>query len=305
MTITRPPLDEPLRDAYLRRLGFAAPPPATVETLFALHRAQVERIPYEAVWVWLGERRTIHPLDSVRYLVSGRGGYCYHHNGALATLLSWLGFLAHWHVGGVQGHPGSKANVGGNHLALTVSTLPSDTNPDGAWFIDAGLGDGPHEPMPLRTGTYTQGPHTYRLRPSEITPGGWRFDADPSMSLYGMDSMPGEATPADLREQHERLQSDPDSSFLRTLAVCRRDATGVDLLRGRVLTGHGNTTELNTRADWYACLADVFNLPLSDVDETRKAMLWEKVTIAHEKWLATAAGATTEKAADVSASTAG
>lgn len=292
MTVTRPPVDEPLRDAYLRRLGFTAPPPATVESLFALLRAQVERIPYESVWVWLGERRTIQPLDSMRYLVSGRGGYCYHQNGALATLLSWLGFTVRWHVGGVQGHPDAKPNVDGNHLALTVTDLPSDTNPAGGWFIDAGLGDGPHEPMPLRVGTYTQGPHTYGLGPSELAAGAWRFAADSSMSLHGMDFLPGEATVADLQAQHERLQSDPDSSFVKTLVAFRRDAGGVDFLRGRVLKSQGrgtdSTTELATRADWYACLADVFSLRLSDVDEPRKLELWEKVTAAHEKWLATA-----------------
>jgi N-hydroxyarylamine O-acetyltransferase len=291
MSTTRPPVDESLRDAYLRRLGFSTPPPATVATLCALLGAQVERVPYESVWVWLGERRTINPLDSVRYLVSGRGGYCYHQNGALATLLGWLGFTVLWHIGGVQGHPDAKPNVGGNHLALTVVDLPSDTNPSGEWFIDAGLGDGPHGPMPLRTGTYVQGPHTYRLRPSEVAPGGWRFDADSTMSLHGMDFLPGEATPADLRAEHERLQSAPGSSFVRTLVAFRRDATGVDFLRGRVLKRLGrneNTAELTTRADWQSCLADVFSLPLSDVDEPRKVELWEKVTAAHEAWLATA-----------------
>jgi N-hydroxyarylamine O-acetyltransferase len=297
MTVTRPDVDEPLRDAYLRRLGFAAPPPATVETLHAVHRAHLEHVPYESVWVWLGERRTIQPLDSVRYLVSGRGGYCYHLNGALATLLGWLGFTVLWHVGGVQGHADAKPNVGANHLALTVTNLPSGTNPSGVWFIDAGLGDGPHEPMPLREGTYAQGPHTYGLRPSDIAPGGWRFDADPSMSLHGMDFMPGEATPADLQEEHERLQSSPDSSFVKTLVAFRRDATGVDFLRGRVLSrmGHNeNKAELDSRADWYACLADMFDLTLSDVDRQRKEQLWHKVTVAHEKWLATAAEPTAQ-----------
>ena len=294
MTITRPPLDEPLRDAYLRRLGFAAPPPPTVETLYALHRAQVERIPYEVVWVWLGERRTIQPLDSVRYLASGRGGYCYHQNGALATLLTWLGFVVRWHMAGVQSlREDAVPNVEGNHLAVTVSGLPSDTNPGGEWLVDTGLGDGPHEPLPLVAGTHEQGPHTYRLRPSEIAPGGWRFDADPSMSLRGMDFKPQEAVPADLQARHEHLQSSPSSGFLRTLAVCRRDATGVDLLRGRVLTTHEDKADLDTRADWFACLADVFNLPLSDVDETRKRTLWEKVSATHEEWLATAAEAPT------------
>lgn len=288
MTVTRPPVDEPLRDAYLRRLGFATPPPPTVDTLYALQRAQVDRIPYEDVWLWLGERRTIQPLDSVRYLVGGRGGYCYHHNGALATLLGWLGFTVIWHVGGVQGHQDAAPNVGGNHLPLTVVDLPTDTNPTGTWFVDAGLGDGPNEPMPLLTGTYQQGPHTYGLRPSDIAPGGWRFDADPTMSLHGMDFLPTEATPADLQDEHERLQSSPNSSFVKVLVAFRRHPAGVDFLRGRVLTLRDGTTDLETQADWYTCLADQFNLPLSDVDDERKATLWKKVSKAHEKWLATA-----------------
>jgi arylamine N-acetyltransferase len=288
MTTTRPPVDEPLRDAYLRRLGFATPPPPTVETLYALHRAQADRIPYESVWVWLGERRTIQPLDSVRYLAGGRGGYCYHHNGALATLLGWLGFIVIWHKGGVQNHVDAKPNIAGNHLPLTVVNLPSETNPTGTWFVDAGLGDGPNEPMPLLPGAYRQGPHTYGLRPSEIAPDGWRFDADPTMSLHGMDFQLTEVAPADLQSEHERLQSSPDSSFVKTLVAFRRRATGVDFLRGRVLKVGDSTTHLDTQTDWYTCLADQFNLPLSDVDDQRKALLWEKVSKAHEKWLATA-----------------
>jgi N-hydroxyarylamine O-acetyltransferase len=292
MSTTRPPVDESLRDAYLRRLGFATPPPVTVETLYALHRAQLERIPYESVWIWLGERRTIEPLDSVRYLVSGRGGYCFHHNGAMATLLHWLGFRVHWHVAGVQGSGEPDPHTSGDHLALTVTDLPSDTNPDGTWFIDAGLGVGPHEPMPLRVGTYTQGPHTYGLRPSDLDPAGWRWDGDPNLSLRGMDFLPGPATTADLRAEHERLQTSPDSTFVKFLIVLRRDATGIDFLNGRILKRLGHTetkTELNTRADWYACLADKFNLRLSDVDDSAKTALWKKVTTAHEQQL-TAAG---------------
>lgn len=288
MTTTTPPVNDQLRDAYLRRLGFTTTPPPTVETLHALHRAQVDRIPYENVWIWLGERRTIQPVDSVRYLASGRGGYCYHHNGALATLLGWLGYEVRWHVGGVQVHPDAPPNVDGNHLALTVVNLPSDSNPTGTWFVDAGLGDGPNEPLPLQAGTYRQGPHTYALRPSELALGGWRYDADPSMSLHGMDFLPAPATPADLEEKHEHLQSSPNSSFVRTLAILRRHTTGVDYLRGRVLKTPDGTTNLDTRSDWYACLADQFHLPLSDVDHNRKAALWEKVSKAHEKWLATA-----------------
>ncbi len=37
----RPPPDEHLRDLYLRRLGWTQPPAVSVDTLFALNRAQV------------------------------------------------------------------------------------------------------------------------------------------------------------------------------------------------------------------------------------------------------------------------
>lgn len=284
MSTTSPSVDESLRDAYLRRLGFDGVPPATVATLFAIHRAQVERVPYEDVWLWLGERRTIDPLDSIRYLVSGRGGYCYHHNGALATLLAWLGFEVRWHLGGVQGHVDAAPNLSGDHLALTVR------HPSGEWYLDAGLGDGLHEPLPLAVGTYTQGPHTYGMGPSSLSPGGWRFTGDATMSVYGMDFRADDTTVEELRPRHEDHQENTESSFNRVLVVFRRDAGGVDYLRGCVLRRVGtrqDTTELTSRADWFACLADLFALPLSDVDDERKAALWEKVSRSHQEWLVT------------------
>jgi arylamine N-acetyltransferase len=286
-----PPLDEALRDAYLRRLGLPRAPAPSVETLFAVHRAQVERIPYESVWVWLGERRTVAPLDCVRYLTSGRGGYCYHHNGGLATLLGWLGFEVHRHVGGVQTATSGPAGATGNHVALTVRGLPGEDNPGGAWFVDAGLGDGLHEPMPLRAGEYRQGPFTYRLGPSSAVEDGWRFHADPRMTLLGMDFGFEDARPRAFDEKHEWMQTSPESGFVRVLAVFRRDADGVDALRGRVLrrvADTGTSTELTTSKEWYAALADVFGLPLSDVDAERREMLWAKVNTAHEQWLAAA-----------------
>ncbi len=286
-----PAPDPPLRDAYLRRLGFPAPPEPDVETLFALHRAQVERIPYEGVWIWLGERRRIAPLDCVRYVTGGRGGYCYHLNGALATLLGWLGFDVHRHVGGVQGTPEDPAGAVANHLAITVAGLPTADNPGGRWFLDTGLGDGPHEPMPLRAGEYAQGPFGYGIARSASVEGGWHFHADPRMSLYGMDFEDTDARRHAFDAKHAWLQAAPDSPFVRVLAVFRRDADGVDALRGRVLRRveePGAGTELATSADWFAALADVFRLPLSDVDPARRDALWARVDAAHDAWLAAA-----------------
>jgi len=270
-------------------LGWTSVPEPTLETLFALHRAQVERVPYECVWIWLGERRTINPVDAVRYVTGGRGGYCYHMNGSLSALLTWLGFDVHWRVGGVQGGPNDPIGASANHLVLEVNGLPSAANPAGTWLVDTGLGDGMHDPIPLIPGEYQQGPFRYRLGPSEVVAGGWRLDADPRMSLLRVDWAPGEASQADFAARHVYLSSSPESGFLRVLAAFRRDADGWDSLRGCVLKridGGESVRELTSRAEWFDALGDVFGLELSDVDDQRRAALWEKVRAAHDAFLA-------------------
>ena len=80
-----------VRDAYLHRLGLDAEPPS-VDALFRLHRAHVERVPYETLWIQLGEPWDIGPAASVvRIATAGRGGYCFHLNGAFSELLAALG----------------------------------------------------------------------------------------------------------------------------------------------------------------------------------------------------------------------
>ena len=49
-----------IEDAYLRRLGLDREPP-TVEALFRIHRAHLERVPYETTWIHLGEPWTVDP----------------------------------------------------------------------------------------------------------------------------------------------------------------------------------------------------------------------------------------------------
>ncbi|MDQ1456477.1 MAG: N-hydroxyarylamine O-acetyltransferase [Actinomycetota bacterium] len=132
MWISPVPLDVELRDAYLRRLGLDAEPPS-VEALQQLHRRQVERVPYETMWIHAGEAWGIDPLESVKRVARhGRGGYCYHLNGALGALLRSLGYAVSGHVGGVHGPAGPDAESAGNHLVLMISDLPTDENPSGS-----------------------------------------------------------------------------------------------------------------------------------------------------------------------------
>jgi N-hydroxyarylamine O-acetyltransferase len=278
--------------AYLRRLGLPDIGPPTVPNLYALHRAHVERIAYEALEIQLRRPTTVDPYESAeRILTRHRGGYCFHLNGAFSLLLDALGYDVTWHRAGVQNHSDPQPVGAGiaNHLALTISGLPAPESPSGEWLVDAGLGDALHEPLPLREGSYVQGPFRYGLRRSEVEPGGWRFDHDRRGSFAGMDFRARRATTDDFAARHEFLSTSPQSGFVRTCAVQRRDAGGVDILTGCVLRRLDGAAApgrvLETADEWYGALRDVFDLPLDDVDAPARAALWARVRAAHEEWL--------------------
>jgi N-hydroxyarylamine O-acetyltransferase len=135
-----------VRDAYLARLGLDAEPPS-VDALFAIHRAHVERVAYETLWIHVGQSWSVDVDESVaRIATQRRGGYCFHLNGALSELLRALGYEVVRHVGGVHGPDGPAEDAMSNHLVLTVDGLPNDANPEGVWYVDAGLGDALYEP---------------------------------------------------------------------------------------------------------------------------------------------------------------
>ena len=278
--------------AYLRRLGLADGGEPSVASLRALHRAHVERVAYEALEIQLGRPTTIEPLESAERIVARhRGGYCYHLNGAFALLLDALGYDVTWHRAGVQNHtdPRPVGAAIANHLALTIRGLPAPESPSGEWLVDVGLGDALHEPLPLHEGSYVQGPFRYGLRPSEVEPGGWRFDHDPRGTFAGMDFRAGRATTDDFAARHAFLSTSPESGFVRICAVQRRDAGGVDMLTGCVLRRLDGADlpgrVLETPDEWFAALRDVFDLPLDDVDAVARAALWARVRAAHEEWL--------------------
>jgi N-hydroxyarylamine O-acetyltransferase len=278
---------------YLRRLKIADPGPPSAEALRRLHRAHVERIPYEAIESQLGRATTIDPDDSARRILERhRGGYCYHLNGAFSLLLASLGYDVTWHRAGVQNHaePEPVGAAIANHLALTVQNLPDASHPEGVWLVDAGLGDALYEPLPLAPGRYRQGPFTYELKPSAVEPGGWRMDHDPRCSFVGMDFRPGRATTEDFEARHRYLSADPRSPFVRTCSIQRRDATGIDTLTGCVLKRLGvpapEPTTLDAPSRWFEALADVFDLPLADLTKAERHRLFARVHAAHEAWLA-------------------
>lgn len=279
-------LDPEVRAAYLARLGLEAAEPS-VEMLTLIVQRQAERVPYETLWIPAGERWSIDPGQAAwRIAFGGRGGYCYHLNGALGLLLRSLGYAVHGHVGGVHGDGAPSADAMGNHLVLTVSDLPSDVNPSGHWYVDNGLGDALHEPLPLAPGTYVQEP--FRLTLERDDDSTWRLIHDPSGGFRAMTWTTGQAHPTDFAAKHEWLSTSPESGFVQVPMAERRDATGVDVIRGLVLGRVGANAftgePITRKAEWFEALADVFDLRFDGTPPEYQQRLWDKILDAHHAW---------------------
>lgn len=277
--------------AYLERLGVATTPgDVDAATLRVLVRAHVSRVPYENVDIVRGQPPGIEPLACVDRVLAGRGGYCYHLNGALVALLEWLRVDVTRHVSGVQGRAAEAApGPNGNHLGVTART------PDGAeWLVDAGLGDGPAEPLPLAFGRYEQGGFTYELRPSSFDPDGWRLEHDPRGAFIGVDFARAPAATADFLAMHAELSTSPSSGFVRTAVVQRRVGDGVESLRGCVhstLTPAGIVSaDVDGETDWWSLVIDRFGLAYGDLPASERTRVWRMVRAAHEAWVAAGRG---------------
>lgn len=269
--------------AYLNRLGLSAEAPSA-DALRRLHRAHVERVPYETFWLHLGQERGLDPRESAeRVARTTAGGYCYLLNGAFSTLLADLGYRVGKAVAGVHDAAGPQEPDLGNHVALLVDGLPADGNPGGRWYVDAGLGDLLHEPLPLVTGVYAQGPTRFGL--SEGGLGDWHLThADGGVSIVdapvGMDMFAA---------RHAYHRTDPRSFFAKTPTAQRRHAAGSSVLRGCVLTRTGQETVTCGRlGQWLDVLEGEFGMRL-DAPRADVAALWTRVQRAHEAWLTTAA----------------
>jgi arylamine N-acetyltransferase len=274
--------------AYLDRLGLGAEPPS-FEALCELHRRQVERVSYETLWIHSGELWNIDPLESARRIAfEGRGGYCYHLNGALCELLSSLGYTVRRHLGTVlaDGMPATESV--GNHLVLTVRDLPTDENPEGTWYVDAGLGDALHEPLPLRSGTYRQGPFALGLESPEDHVAGWRLVHDPAGGFRTMTWELSTVAMDVFEERHRWLSTSPTSGFVQVAMAERRRSTGVDVIRGLVRTqvgdGAGADQIYTRRDDWFAVLADDFGVHFDASSPDAADRLWERVLSGHREW---------------------
>jgi N-hydroxyarylamine O-acetyltransferase len=114
-------LDPGLATAYLERLGCVAPGVADEAGLRTLHRAHLERVPFENLDIHLG---TPIVLDQEAFAdkiaLRSRGGFCYELNSAFAALLTTFGYDVELREARVYGPGGLGGRFG--HLTLAVHT---------------------------------------------------------------------------------------------------------------------------------------------------------------------------------------
>jgi len=258
-------------DGYLARLGLDRPAAPTLDWLYDAQRAHMELVPYSTIDIHVGRPGSIDPVACVdRIARTGRTGYCLQLNGAFAALLAGVGYDVTRHRGHVWSSPDEKRFVPyPNHLALSVTLDDAD------WFVDVGLGDAPYEPFPLSDGSAQQGPFRYGM---ERWGAGWRFRHDATGAFLGMDFEDAVAGPGVFDLGHVQMSTSPTSNFVQNVTVARRDATGVDKLVNQTLRriegAHTVEWPLPSPTEYFAALADVFALPLDDLDADDRDQLW-------------------------------
>jgi N-hydroxyarylamine O-acetyltransferase len=274
--------------AYLRRVGVddeGLEP--TYDTLLRVHRAHLDAVPYENLSTVLGRPPSVEPADSLaRVGEVGRAGYCFHQNAALGLVLAELGFAVSRRHGHVWTDEADRTGDFLNHLALLVDALPTEANPGGRWWVDVGLGDGFRDPVPVVAGAQPQDGFDYEV--TEVRDDGWSFRHDPTGTFTGVEVTSRPVGPPEVAASHAQLTRPGEGRFAKVLVVQRRDATGVDTVRGALLlrTEPGSTveTELTTYDVWRAALSDAVRLPVDDVDEGELRALYDAQWAKHVAW---------------------
>lgn len=257
-------------DAYLGRVGLAAPPARNADGLVRLHRAHAFAIPFETVDVVLGRPPSLAPAALQDKMVARRrGGYCYEMNGLLALALAALGFAAVSRLARVlfnRPAPGPRS-----HQFLLVDLGGR------RWLADVGFGGpGLVAPMPFEPGRIeTQHGARFRLQPDpDLGLVLQRGRDDGWVGLYGFAEE--SCLPVDVDMANHFTATAAQSPFRRSLVCVRPTAEGRVTLRGSRLSlfaeeGNGESRPVGGAADLGAALAAHFDLVLPPADLERLA----------------------------------
>ncbi len=257
-------------EQFLQRIDYHGSREPTLETLAALQRQFLYRVPFENLDIHLDRPITLSPDNFYEKIVeNGRGGFCYECNGLFNALLTELGFETALHGATMLLDSSWPLELG--HMVLSVQL-------DRRYLVDVGNGQSCREPLCIdgddgaasegleyRIHIGADGPVLYyRGRDTEWRPR-FHFTTEPRRL-------------EDFTEACRIQQTSPRSRFTRhRLASLATPDGRITLLDGELTTVNGDHHELvqMRSADAYGrALADHFGieLPLEDVETLYKGI---------------------------------
>lgn len=153
-------------DGYLARLDVAAREPS-LEALAELHEAHVRAYTFDNIDVLLGRLPGIS-LDEVqqKFVVRGRGGYCFEHSTIAAAAMERLGYQVRRHLGRV-GDPDAGTQQGRTHMVVEVVLEGQRV------LCDPGFGMSLLRPIPMVDGAEDDYLPGWRYRLHRTDAGAW------------------------------------------------------------------------------------------------------------------------------------
>ncbi len=209
-------------EAYLNRVGVGAGEPNR-ELLDELHEAHVRTFTFDNIDVLLGT----HPgvtLDAVqtKFVMRGRGGYCFEHGTLFAAVLERLGY----DVRRLLGRVGSPTASPRTHCVVEVSL-------DGERLLaDPGFGMSVLRPIPLQDGAeddHRGWPHQVRRADPAVAGPGWelyRLRQSGWELMHTTDELP--VQPVDVTMGHHFTSTYPQTHFKHGLMLTKHSADRAD-----------------------------------------------------------------------------
>ena len=252
---------------YFDRIGWTGPLQPTLQTLTALMRAHMQRIPFENLDILLGRGIRID-LDGVyaKLVEAKRGGYCYEHSTLFCAVLQHAGFAPSL------------------HSARVIMMTPRTASPRTHMFLSAKIGDdifvldpgfgghGPLVPVPLvENQEVRDGADVHRMVRRD---GEWMLEAQMAgaMMPLWMSTLEAES-PIDFVMANHFTATWPESPFVQRLMLRALTKDGRVSVMNRDMTvarnGGLEKKELADRTALRALLAGEFEIDLPEVERLR------------------------------------
>jgi N-hydroxyarylamine O-acetyltransferase len=214
---------------YLSRIEYTGPVEPTSAVLRALQRAHLLTVPFENLDIHNGRPIRLDENALFEKIVTRRrGGFCYELNGLFARLLEVIGFRV-LRLAGRGFNDDGSIGAEFDHLLLQVHA-PDD--PESAWLVDVGWGDGPLEPLLLLDpGIQRQGGRAFQIQPDGCHLVLTEKKADGSwLRFYRFNLRPFQLV--DFEPMCSYHQSSPASIFTQKRLVTIQRPEGRDTLSG-------------------------------------------------------------------------